>query len=342
MASRKGPNRIEFGMTIQVYRLSASTYQDSSFFTKESELLNSIDGIRYINSMSELSDVEPYILLSNTHTNPQDIPEQILSHTIAIIHPNSGYDNFDIPFVEKANFPIILGNPIRSHPVAEYILGCLFQHFVSIPNQLHWNTMRKWDRSLLRDQNILILGQGTIGKILSSTLTNLTRRVVTYDPYKKEQLLKTKKITELSKENIEKQNVVIFTQSLNEENANKFDRSFFDSLRNDTLIINAARGGFIIEAELQRYLSNNPKAFAFLDVFQDEPYSPALFSKLSNINKTSHIAGVHSKLNDDILNFEYQIVSEIAKYKKENKLEQFTEDFKELSLKSKIEDGKFI
>jgi D-3-phosphoglycerate dehydrogenase len=329
-------------MEIQVLRLNASSYQDAGFFIKEGNLIDSIEGVKYIHNISEVRPDLPFILISNTHTDPMEIPREIAEKTIAMIHPNSGYDNFRAKFVKECNFPIILGNTIRSHSVAEYTLGCLFKHFVPIPNELHWNEQRSWNRSLLKDQNILVIGQGAVGTILSQSLSHLCNQVTVFDPYKETQLIKTKRIQKLESSFLEKQNIVIFAQSLNNENKNQFGRDFFDHLRSDTLIINPARGGLLIEKELDRFLSHNPRAFAYLDVFQDEPYSPKLFSHLSNINKTSHIAGVHKNLNADILNFEFKIIKEISRYYLTNKMEIFERDFFELTALSKIREGKFI
>jgi phosphoglycerate dehydrogenase-like enzyme len=188
----------------------------------------------------------------------------------------------------------------------------------------------------------LILGQGTVGNLLSQTLSPLCNQVTTFDPYKDNQNIKTKKAEGLTPALLEKQNVILFAQSMNKKNKNEFGREFFDCLKSDVLIVNPARGGLIVEKELERFLSHNPRAFAYLDVFQEEPYSPSLFSELTNINKTSHIAGVHRNLNDDILDFEFKIITEISRYSKDNKMEIFERDFFELTALSKIKEGKFI
>jgi D-3-phosphoglycerate dehydrogenase len=113
-------------MKYQVYRTNSSTYQDSEFFNNEKQELEKIDGVHYIKSLTEIDDEIPFILISNTHTVPEELPEILLDKTILMIHPNSGHENISKGFVRKMNFPIILGNPIRSHAVAEYILSCLF------------------------------------------------------------------------------------------------------------------------------------------------------------------------------------------------------------------------
>ncbi len=131
-------------MKVQVYRTNSSSYQDGNFFREEKAALESIPGVSYIQSLSEFSKDSPFVLISNTHTVPSELPSELLDETVLWIHPNSGYDNFSKRFVEKSKFPIILGNPVRAAAVTEYILGCVFKHFTSVPNHAYWSEDRKW------------------------------------------------------------------------------------------------------------------------------------------------------------------------------------------------------
>ena len=88
-------------MKIQIYRTNSSSYQDSNFFKMEKEQLESIDGVKYLNSLTEAQDQSPFILISNTHTEPTELPLTLLDKTVLMIHPNSGHDNFPKNFVEK-------------------------------------------------------------------------------------------------------------------------------------------------------------------------------------------------------------------------------------------------
>ena len=46
-------------MSIQIYRLNASSYQDAAFFTKEKSKLESIEGVKYVSSIAEIQKDEP-------------------------------------------------------------------------------------------------------------------------------------------------------------------------------------------------------------------------------------------------------------------------------------------
>jgi D-3-phosphoglycerate dehydrogenase len=329
-------------MNVQIYRTNASSYQNPSFFVQEKSILERIEGVKYIQSLNEINNEDPFILITNTHTKSNEIPKVLLDKTILIIHPNSGHDNFPIEFVKNSKFPIVLGNPIRSHAVAEYIIGCIFNHFTKIENHLHWSNTRTWERKLLRDQKVLILGNGHIGKVVKSSLSSLCREVKTYDPYVENQFSHPDHAESYDKNMFKGIQVLILAQSLNESSTQMINNDVFKLVDPECLIINAARGSLIQEEQLIHFLQKNPKAFAYLDVFEDEPFKPGHLHDIKNINKTSHIAGVYKKLNQDIISYEFHIIKEFLAYMNENNEEQFSKDYKECLLTSRIQKDKLI
>jgi len=324
-------------MNVQIYRTNASSYQNPSFFVQEKKILEKIEGVKYIQSLNEINNEDPFILITNTHTKLNEIPKVLLDKTILVVHPNSGHDNFPVEFIKNSSFPIILGNPIRSHAVAEYIIGCIFNHFTKIENHLHWSNDRTWERKLLRDQKVLILGNGHIGKVVKNSLSSLCREVKTFDPFVENQFNHTDLTVNYAKEMFKGVQVLLLAQSLNENSAKMINNDILKLLDPECLIVNAARGGLIEEEHLIHYLQKNPKAFAYLDVFENEPFKPGHLHDIKNVNKTSHIAGVYKKLNQDIISYEFHIIKEFLGYMRENRKEQFSEDYKECLLSSRIQ-----
>ena len=103
-------------MNFQVYRTHASSYQDSKYLANEKKVLEEISDVNYIQTLQQYQPGSKIILITNTHTDPHLIPERILKETVLMIHPNSGYDNLSDEFRRSAEFPIIIGNPIRQMP----------------------------------------------------------------------------------------------------------------------------------------------------------------------------------------------------------------------------------
>ena len=328
-------------MKFQVYRTNASSYQDHNFFQQEKSKLEEIEGVKYLSSLKEITEELPFILLTNTHTVPSELPAPMLDKTILMVHPNSGYDNFDINFVQAASFPIVTGNPIRSHAVVEYILSCIFHHYTSIPNHFHWSSSRTWNRKLLRDQKVMILGHGHIGKILSKSLMPLCRELIVFDPYV-ESDFEDNIIQTWDDQLLDGVEILILASGLNKTNQHFLSQTKLKKLDSTCLIINAARGELIDESDLIQFLKKNPAIQCYLDVFNTEPFSPGHLHDIKNLNKTSHIAGVHSHLNQDIIDFEYKVIKDFIQFQQNHTAEMFDENYKHCLLKNRIIDHQII
>ena len=317
---------------LNVYRTNVSPYQSQIFKEWEKKSLEQIDGVRYLNTLQE---GRPQVLLTNTHFKPT---EKIAQHNTGfedvqlIIHPNSGYDNFPKSFVTKSEVPIILGNPIRAHAVSNYILSSIFEREAYIPNESSWNMNRVWNRNLLCQKTVAIIGYGHIGSIIKQSLIPLVEEVIVFDPFKG--------FPSIEEGPLEKADIVILSCSLNKKNIRFVNKRVFKRMKKDVLFINPARGKLVNEMDLIHFLEKNPKAFAYLDVFEKEPVSYEKFAHLKNIKLSSHIAGVFKELDQYIIQFEENILRSyiMAQRKKEN-VTLWCNTFKDLLLHNKIHEG---
>lgn len=308
-----------------VKRISTSPYFKESFARTEKEAIESkVDAITVL----PLNSPEPAdILITNTHTKPSQISESDLNRCQLMIHPNSGYDNLEASFIKKVKFPVIVGNPIRAHAVANYVLSSLFAHYSSIPTQHTWEEGRKWNRKLLSDLSVVILGRGHIGSLLHKSLSPLVSRLQVYDPYKG--------LNDLNLKNVD---VVLPACGLNEKNIHLINRSFLSQLNDDFLVINAARGQLIHTDDLIAVLSERPRAYAYLDVFENEPADFSLFKNIKNITLTSHIAGVYTGIDQTTANYVADVIFDFSTME-EN---QFKAKYQSVILNDRFYNGMLI
>lgn len=303
------------------HRLNLSPYQSKSFPTEEKRQIQGL-GITY-----NLDPYDSHILISNTHTDFKKSDLDLFKKIELIIHPNSGYDNFSADFVKAANFPIVTGNTIRSHAVTEYILGKLFTHFSSIENQANWDIHRRWDRVRLIDQEVLILGHGEVGSLLEKALTPLVKKVHISDPFKNKAFSSLNKVS-----------VVLVAAGLNKTSRNLINKDFLGQLQENWVLINAARGKIINQTELLKVLNENKSATAYLDVFESEPYQDGQFNKLENLVTSSHIAGVSKSLDQLIIKFELEVLSNFLTHRLN--ISSFLKLYPSLILKNKLSQDK--
>jgi D-3-phosphoglycerate dehydrogenase / 2-oxoglutarate reductase len=316
--------------SFQVLRTHLSPYQSQNFKELEGKTLNQIPGVQYITE--EAKAIGELILVTNTHTNLADLSPKVLEKTRLIVHPNSGYDNFSKDLKLWNKIPLVVGHTIRAPGVAEYILGCVFQ-LQEMPQHLAWDKNRLWRRKLIRGMDVWVYGLGHIGSIVTESLRVLGANVTVIEPYKMN--LAFQQYPHWKKGDRSKVDVHILCCGLNKTSEHLFDQEFFSQLKNDAVIINAARGKLIEEKALREFLQHCPKAQAFLDVFEEEPFGTQWYN-LPQVWKTSHIAGVSGDLDQRILDFEAQVIRDFMTNP------DFTQKYHNEILQNKFVDGVLV
>lgn len=301
-----------------LHRLDFSSYFSHDFMNREKMILEGLGGLHYCTTLPDQGSI---ILLTNSQTNPQQIPVDVLQRTELIVHPNSGYDNFSADWVEEHQIPIIVGNPIRATAVAEVAMAALWERICPLPKHLSWSKTRQFERDLLSDKNVLIIGHGLIGQYLESALKPLVKSLMIFDPFKNKLELDLKKA-----------HVVIVAASLNPSSQHFINQSFLEQLPSGFILINPARGAIVDLKALKRALDHDPRACAYLDVFETEPMTLeelAPYQKSGQLHTTSHIAGVYNGLDDKLLSFEFQTLKDYLSMSKE----QFFSTYQHLDLR---------
>jgi D-3-phosphoglycerate dehydrogenase len=288
---------------LQVIRTHTSPYQSRDFLQRERALIESFPTLVYETIESEAR--EDVILVTNTHTELRNLPQRLLKKTKLIIHPNSGYDNFAQDVELWKNIPLIVGHVIRAQAVAEYSIGALFEGLLELPQHLSWHKERTWERTLLKGKEVWVFGYGHIGKVIADTLAALGMKVVVVDPFVRS--CPHLRIKTWKEGSIENANVLIAATSLNPTSKHLFNEELFSRVRKDILFINGARGKLVDEKALKEFLLTSPEAFAFLDVFENEPFGEE-WHGFPQVWKTSHIAGVEKDLDQKILDFERDVL----------------------------------
>ena len=318
----------------QVIRTHLSPYQGMDFTQLEQKALSQFPSLVY-RKIEDFKPDLPVILITNTHTHLSHLDSKILEATKLIIHPNSGYDNFahDIPMLNNIQF--VIGHEIRAQAVAEYTLAALFQGLAELPQHLSWNNSRRWDRLLIKNLPIWIFGYGHIGKIISRTLQVLGADLTTVDPYQDSPHRHYKNLKDAK--GLAEAKIIISCCGLNNQTKHIFNENFFSKCNSELIFINPARGKLVDENALRDFLATNPKAFAFLDVFENEPFGPE-WHHHPQVWKTSHIAGVYKNLDQGIINFEVKVLNDFLTIQKDEFLKKYHYEL----LHNKYQSGELI
>lgn len=158
---------------------------------------------------------------------------------------------------------------------------------------------KHYDLIELTNKKVAILGYGDIGSEIAKRLKAFEVEVCAFDIHNKSDknidyfyYMKDLKL------HLNKMDVIILSLPLTNETKYLVNTSFLSKLKNESILINVARGEIIKEDDLVKYLKTINKNMFILDVFKKEPLKAS--SKLWNHEKvyiTPHIAYVSEENN---------------------------------------------
>lgn len=319
---------------LSVIRLHLSPYFSTDFQFQEKIALEQLANVNYLN-LGQWQQATRIALITDTHVKLDELPTGVLEKTHLVLHPNSGHDNLHQGVASTLKAPIILGHELRSHAVAEYVWARLWQSLVKIPQHLTWNKDRNWDRELISQKKVLLIGRGEIGRILEKWSSGPPWVWKSYDPFIGPQLPNSieeirRGILGAIKETCP--NIIILCCSLNPSSRYIIDKQSLSLAPKDLIIINAARGGLINQQDLFDFLKQNPRAQAYLDVYEHEPAPLAQLSTYDNFYGTSHIAGVFNGLEKKTIDWESIVLNDFLRKPKD----QFERSYLEKTLNSRL------
>ena len=232
-----------------------------------------------------------------------------------------GLNNLDLELLRKSKIKVTYTPESTSQTVAEYVIGLMIYLLRNIPTSKKNFLKKKWLKihgKNLDESKIGIIGFGRIGSELARLLKAFNcKDILVNDINIKEKDLKKYSIKKASKVEIYKKcNLITFHLPLTKNTRNLVTKKEINFMRNDTILINTARGGIINESNLYQALKNKKIHSAALDVYSKEPYFGPL-KKLDNCHCTTHIASMSVSCRNKM---EIESTKEIVRFFKGQKL----------------------
>lgn len=248
------------------------------------------------------------------------------SHLKAVCVTATGVNNIDIPYLESRG--------IHWHNVAGYSTDSVAQHTIAIALYMYehlpyYDDYTKSGRYTedrlfthfaktfheLKGRQWGIVGLGAIGHRTAEIATALGCRVVYYST---SGIDRPEKYPRLDWEEFLKTSDVISIHSpLNENTEGLFDSRAFSLMKNDSLLVNVARGQIIVEHDLADALDNGEIGAAALDTLSVEPMSAdSPFLHMKNKDRlliTPHIGWAATEARERLMKLIYDQVKEELK-----------------------------
>ena len=228
-----------------------------------------------------------------------------------------GVDNVDLAAATKRGIVVMNtpgGNAITT---AEHAMALLFALAREIPAADRSTQAGKWEKSRfmgveLTGKTLGIVGCGNIGAIVANRALGLKMRVIAYDPY-----LSPDRAGDLGVEKVEldplleRADFISLHVPLTEETRGIIDAAALAKTKPGVRIINCARGGLVVEADLKAALESGQVAGAALDVFAEEPARDNPLFGSDRLVATPHLGAATSEAQEKVA---VQIAEQMADF----------------------------
>ena len=204
----------------------------------------------------------------------------------------SGLSNVDLQAAEELGIEVCFTPEGPTSAVAELSLGAMLSLLRMIPlmnKELHEGRWTKEIGLQLEGKTVVIIGFGRIGKKLASLLAPFNVRILAVDPH--------------LEKSIDYIPLVPLNQALTEADIVTLHCSGddcvlgegeFQHIKQGAFLLNAARGALIDEKALISALEEGKIAGAWLDTFEQEPYTGPLL-KYPQVILTPHVGSYTSE-----------------------------------------------
>ncbi len=212
-----------------------------------------------------------------------------------------GLDNIDLDACAAAGVEVKPATGANAIAVAEYVIGSLLHLLRGVVTATSRLLDGEWPRQELTGREAAgrvlgLVGFGHIAREVATRATALGMEVVATDPYLPDgdpvwRLVGRASLDEF----LPRADAVSIHVPLNDETRSLFDAERLYQMKPGAILINTSRGGIVDEKALANALRSGTLGGAALDVFEEEPLSPASIDTFRGIGPlvlTPHIAGI--------------------------------------------------
>ena len=274
----------------------------SSFATESTEPLDRLKdaGIAYvINPLKRKLTLDETIQLLNdmdgviagTEAYPKSVLEKLPKLKL-ISRCGAGTDGIDKDALKSMGIALFNTPQVHVTAVAELAIAGLLSLSRKIVPQHELLVSGKWEKKMgvnISQKTIGIIGFGKVGQAVAQMLSGFSCKLLIYDPFYKQAIEPSiGKLVNSLDEIWSQSDVISLHIPSTPETKELLNTQSLAKLKHHVIILNTSRGDLITESALVEFLTNNPSAGAYLDVFEQEPYQGAL-TQLQNVVLTPHI-----------------------------------------------------
>ena len=228
-----------------------------------------------------------------------------------------GVDNIDCDTATGKGV-VVMNTPFgNSITTAEHAISLMLAVARQIPAANASTHDGKWEKSKfmgveLMGKTLGIIGCGNIGQVVADRAQGLKMKVVAYDPY-----LSVEHAKEIGVEKAEldemlaRADFISLHTPLTDATRGIIDAEAIAKMKDGVRIINCARGGLVIEADLKEALDSGKVSGAALDVYEEEPAKENALFGHPNLVATPHLGASTTEAQEKVAE---QVAEQMADY----------------------------
>ena len=228
-----------------------------------------------------------------------------------------GVDNIDVEAATRRGIVVMNTPSGNAVTTAEHSIAMLFALARQIPAADRSTRAGKWEKSRfmgveLTGKTLGVIGCGNIGAIVAERARALRMRVVAYDPYVSPERARDLGVEKVAfDELLARADFITLHVPMTEETRGMIDAAALAKAKRGVRIVNCARGGLVVEADLKAAIESGQVAGAALDVFADEPARDNPLFAMDEIVATPHLGAATTEAQEKVA---VQVAEQMSDY----------------------------
>lgn len=216
-----------------------------------------------------------------------------------------GVDNIDVKAATAKGIVVVNAPGSNSNSVAEHVIGLIMALARRIPEADHSTKSGKWEKSKfsgieIEEKTLGIIGFGKIGFLVAKKALGLGMKVIAFDPFlPDDKFLSLDVKRAASLEDLYKiSDFITIHLPKSKDTMGMFNKAELYKMKKGAVIINAARGGIVVEKDLAEAIKDGQIGGAALDVFENEPCENSPVLELGRVVCTPHLGASTNEAQD--------------------------------------------
>ena len=252
-----------------------------------------VDGSDRSQLLPALADVDALVVRSATQVDAEVVAAGDRLQVVA--RAGVGLDNVDVDAATKAGVMVVNAPTSNIISAAEQAINLLLASARNTAPAHNALINGAWKRSEytgveLYEKTVGVVGLGRIGQLVAQRLQAFETQVIAYDPF-----VQPARAAQLGVEMttlddlLQRSDFITIHLPKNKDTLGLIGDEAFEKVKPSVRVINAARGGIIVEDALYRALKAGRVAGAGIDVFTTEPTTDSPLFEFENVVVAPHL-----------------------------------------------------